>query len=57
MKIACPSIATLHLNTMPIFSKPGSKLLQRGWKALLCTAALVTLVATMPKADAQVPST
>ena len=48
MKIAHPSCATLTV------SKPGIQLLQRGWKALLCTAAFLTLVAGVPKANAQV---
>ena len=48
MKIARPSCATLTV------SKPGNRLLQRGWKALLCTAALLTLGVLMPRANAQV---
>src|SRR5882757_124361 len=58
MKIARPSCVTLHPREMPTLSKPGIKLLQRGWKTLLCTAAFLSFAAlvgtSVPKADAQV---
>ncbi|HZD77035.1 MAG TPA: hypothetical protein VE218_08525 [Acidobacteriaceae bacterium] len=39
---------------MATVSKPGIRFLQRGWKALLCAAAFLTLAAVVPKANAQV---